>query len=129
MVNHIILYAVNVSVHSYDSDGGVGRAVIARYLQCTPKTARSRMDELIKDKLISEVRVPANRGHGFKYLYNVTRSGLNYLDANFDKVKSDFMAWQNQQLLDELSKVRKQDIKARKQSKKSKVSDKQKVMF
>lgn len=107
MVNHILLRAVSISVSSYDASGGVGRAKIARYIQTTQKTAGKRLQELITSGHVSVVKVPANRGYGFKYLYNLTSKGCEYLEKNWDRVNADYQAWQNHRLLEEIEAVKK----------------------
>lgn len=115
-VNHILLRAVSISVATYTPDSGVGRAKVARYMECSQKTVAKRLEELIASGHIVCVKVSANRGHGFKYLYNLTPKGCQYLEDNWERVNADYQAWQNQRLLAEMA-IARRPIKGKKSKK------------
>lgn len=106
MLETVILQMVNLSVIDYQAESGVGRLGLARYMGCTPKTVAEKLKPLITSGYIREVKLPARRGNGWRYAYNFTAKGLEYLDANYEQIKADFDAWQTQELIEEIRLIR-----------------------
>lgn len=89
----IALYIVNQSVYAPGADNGVGRAKLAGYFGCTPKTVAKYLQPLINEGLVREYKVSLNRGLGFKYVYNVTKKGERYLADNEREVYNLYCDW------------------------------------
>lgn len=119
MLDTVLLQIVNMSVIDYTAHSGVGRLELSRYLGCTTKTVGARMQSLITSGHVKEFQTSASRGNGWRYSYNLTDNGLEFLHNNYDAIKQDFEAWQNQELIVELRLARNpiSTPKSKKQSK------------
>lgn len=106
MLETVILQMINLSVIDYQARSGVGRLELARYMGCTPKTVARKLEPLITSGYIRVVKLSARRGNGFRYAYNFTQKGLEYLDVNYEQIKADFDAWQTQELIEEIRLIR-----------------------
>ena len=101
----VLLYYINA--HTTQSGAYVvGRNDIARLLNVSVITAAKRMENLVSMGYVDVQKKPLARGTGYKWIYYITRHGVNNTQAMWQEALELYREHCNKRLLDAMLEAR-----------------------
>lgn len=94
----VILHYMNLYTHPLGKDV-VTRTMIADMLGVSVPTAKLRVENLVKNQMVTEEKKPLARGLGYKYVYCITEKGRAFQHVNFDDCIALYRSHQNDKFI------------------------------
>ena len=129
MDNLILLYIIMLRSDVDNTESGVGRTELSRYLGVSYNSVKSYIEKTVKEGLVYEMCVSQPTGLGYAYKYRLTENGNRMLSNNGDLPMTLYRAWRDMRTAQEIKTIRKMTEKPKSKKSKKEESGGQKKLW